>query len=111
MVERIDAINAFNVKYRPGTPPLAPEPGFRGVLGARTTIQRWYVDAVTNNQGEDRGLGNVYTHDHFGPSTHQQAGLYATLLTEPAGSSWRDPDTGVALGGRGDGGPTSWNVV
>ncbi len=110
VVERIDAINAFNVKYRPGTPPLAPEPGFRGVLGARTTIQRWYVDAVTNNQGEDRGLGNVYTHDHFGPSTHQQAGLYATLLTEPAGSSWRDPDTGVALGGRGDGGPTSWNA-
>jgi len=109
-IERIEAINAYNVLNRPGAPHLVPEPGFRGVPGARTTIQRWYVDAVRNNQGVDRGLGTVYTHDHFGPSTHQQAGLYATLLTEPEGSSWRDPDTGAIMGGRSDGGPTSWNA-
>ncbi|MFZ7125108.1 MAG: hypothetical protein ACOWWM_03015 [Desulfobacterales bacterium] len=67
----------------------------------RTTIQRWYVDPVLNNKGEDRGLGNVFTHDHFGPSTHQQVGLYAALLVEPRGSVWRDPETGVAFGGEG----------
>lgn len=110
VLERIHAINAYNDLYRPGTPHLAAVPGFNGVLGARTSIQRWYMDPVLNNAGEDRGMGNVYTHDHFGPSTHQQAGLYGTLLGEPAGSTWRDSDTGIVMGSRGDGGPTSWNA-
>jgi len=39
----------------------------------------------------------VFTHDHYGPSTHQQAGVYAGLLVEPAGSLWRDPITGLKL--------------
>lgn len=70
--------------------------------GFRTTRQRWYVDPGWS--------GNAFTHDHYGPSTHQQAGLYATLLVEPEGSTWRDPATGVAMGGRFDGGPTSWRA-
>ncbi len=82
----------------------------RDITGARTTIQRWYIDNLLNNKGEDRGLGNVFTHDHYGPSTHQQAGLYATLLTEPQGSKWRNPETGAFYGGRFDGGPTSWRA-
>jgi len=52
----------------------------------------------------------VFTHDHFGPSTHQQAGLYSTLAVQPRGSSWVDPETGVPFGGRVDGGPTSWRA-
>jgi hypothetical protein len=76
----------------------------------RTTRQRWYIDPVLNEAGEDRGLGNVFTHDHYGPSTHQQAGLYATLLAEPEGSTWRDSETGIAMGSRNDGGPTSWRA-
>ncbi len=75
--------------------------------GARTTYQRWYADAILNNAW-DRGLGSVFTHDHFGPSSHQQVGLYATVLVEPEGSQWSDPETGVAYGSRADGGPTSW---
>ncbi|BBA69776.1 copper oxidase [Geobacter sulfurreducens] len=82
----------------------------RDITGARTTVQRWYVDNIRNNRGEDRTLGNVFTHDHFGPSTHQQTGLYASLLTEPQGSRWRDPQTGQFMGGRFDGGPTSWRA-
>ncbi|HEX5725479.1 MAG TPA: hypothetical protein VFX98_08430, partial [Longimicrobiaceae bacterium] len=51
------------------------------------------------------------THDHFGPSTHQQTGLYAGLITEKKGSTWRDPETGVMFGTRAmDGGPTSWRA-
>jgi hypothetical protein len=94
-----------------------PHPYFSTVLGlpqglgARTSIQKWWVDPVVNNAGVDRGLGNVFTHDHYGPSSFQQVGLYATLLTEPAGSTWRHPETGVMLGqGRADGGPTSWHA-
>jgi hypothetical protein len=83
-----------------------------GVLGARTTIQRWYADPLLNNAGKERQLGTVFTHDHFGPSTHQQVGLYATLIVEPNGSQWRDPETGQLLGTRQsrDGGPTSWRA-
>lgn len=96
-------------------------PTFRPVcqswLGAQTTIQRWYIDPLVDNSGTDRTMRTVFTHDHFGPSTHQQVGLYAGLLIEPAGASWRDPETGQMMGGpanqppvRSDGGPTSWKV-
>jgi hypothetical protein len=78
-------------------------------LGARTTVQRWYADPVLNDAW-DRGHGSVFTHDHYGPSTHQQTGLYATVLVEPEQSIWRDSETGAALGTRDDGGPTSWRA-
>jgi hypothetical protein len=87
-------------------------------MGARTTMQRWFVDPVVNTDGVDRGLGIIFTHDHYGPSTHQQIGLYATVLIEPAGSRWVHNETGVQLGagpdgtgGRMDGGPTSWQAA
>ena len=54
-------------------------------LGAQTTIQRWYLDPLVDDSNVDRTLRTVFTHDHFGPSTHQQAGLYAGLLVEPKG--------------------------
>jgi hypothetical protein len=91
--------------------------------GAQTTIQRWYADPILDNKGDDRTLRTVFTHDHFGPSTHQQAGLYAGLLVEPTASTWRAPaivsfdkdgkrmvETDVLLGSRDDGGPTSWQA-
>jgi manganese oxidase len=126
--ERIHAINHFN-EYRAaaGLPAIAtldgrthleaqPHPYFgqfgRGDwLGARTTLQRWFVDPVVNTFGVDRGLGNIFTHDHYGPSTHQQIGLYATVLTEPAGSTWLHAETGTPLYTRADGGPTSWQAA
>ena len=78
-------------------------------LGAQTTIQRWYLDPLVDDQGVDRTLRTVFTHDHFGPSTHQQAGLYAGLLVEPQGSTWTGND-GTPFGTRTDGGPTSWQA-
>ncbi|HBL29348.1 MAG TPA: hypothetical protein DD490_21155, partial [Acidobacteria bacterium] len=80
-------------------------------LGAQTTVQRWWADPITTLDGEARTLRTVFTHDHFGPSSHQQAGYYAGLVVEPAGSKWYHPETNVALGGRADGGPTSWQAV
>jgi hypothetical protein len=143
--ERIDAIRAFNActagDARNGTnacPVAQPHPFFGQFgradwVGARTTMQRWFTDPVVNTEGVDRGLGIIFTHDHYGPSTHQQIGLYATLLTEPAGSRWRHNETGAQLGydpvtgapartatqstvgGRpatfSDGGPTSWQAA
>jgi hypothetical protein len=85
--------------------------------GARSTMQRWFADPVVNVQGIDRGLGIIFTHDHYGPSTHQQIGLYSTLLIEPAGSKWVHNETGDQLYTRTgslpehDGGPTSWQVA
>lgn len=84
--------------------------------GAQTTVQRWYADPILDESGKDRTLGTVFTHDHYGPSTHQQAGLYAGLLVEPADARWRNSETGKVMGGAGvtpvrpDGGPTSWKA-
>jgi len=85
-----------------GPCPMATASQQGGCAGARTTRQRWYIDPGWT--------GNVFTHDHFGPSTHQQAGLYGTMLIEPRDSQWLDPATGTAYGGRADGGPTSWRA-
>ena len=52
---------------------------------------------MVNVDGEHRGLGIIFTHDHYGPSTHQQVGLYATVLTEPPGATWVHNETGVPL--------------
>ena len=84
---------------------------FEDVLGAQTTVQRWWADPVEDAGGNDRTLRTVFTHDHFGPSTHQQAGLYAGLVIEPEGSSWYHNEDSTPLGTRtSDGGPTSWQA-
>jgi manganese oxidase len=149
--ERIHAIRVFNqcVGAASGDPrdgtgacPVAKDHPYWGKVagqlggkfpeewkGARTTIQRWFSDPVVNTDGVDRGLGIVFTHDHYGPSTHQQIGLYSTVLAEPAASRWVHNETGQQLGydpftgapGRtdttadgtvfSDGGPTSWQAA
>src|SRR5262245_6612265 len=116
----------FSCSANPNSPRCKPcpdnwtptsRPQCQSWLGAQTTIQRWYLDPLLDNSGVDRTLRTVFTHDHFGPSTHQQAGLYAGLVVEPLGSSWRNPDDGTIMGRpanqapvRSDGGPTSWKV-
>ena len=140
VVERIEAINRWN--SHPGNTPVLTDvdgnPVFNSIgdqigaelhplshpffstgldnewLGARTTIQRWFADPVVNTDGVDRGLGIIFTHDHYGPSTHQQIGLYATVLVEPAQSEWVHNETGEKLydtATRSDGGPTSWQAA
>jgi hypothetical protein len=78
--------------------------------GARTTVQRGFADPLLDSLGFDNGLRNVFTHDHYGPSTHQQVGLYATILIEPNASRWFANETDTLLGTRHDGGPTSWQA-
>ena len=104
------------LEIKPAPAIFGPAPEGQNWAGAQTTIQRWDTDPVVNNDGEDRTLRTVFTHDHFGPSTHQQAGLYGGLLVEPQGSTWYDPISGGLLYDRQkrqDGGPTSWqaNIV
>jgi hypothetical protein len=110
----------------PTSPPTAITTGLPGLshyacpggiwCGAQTTVQRWYADPLLNlaktpnTPGKDRTIRTVFTHDHFGPSTHQQAGLYAALVVEPKGSKWRDAQSGVVMGTRPDGGPTGWQA-
>ena len=92
--------------------------------GAQATVQRWYADPIWDcskplqsgkpplpcKVNQDRTLRTVFTHDHFGPSTHQQVGLYAGLVIEPKDSKWFDSSTGAQLGGRFDGGPTTYQA-
>ena len=61
-------------------------------------VQRWYADPILDPKtGKDYTLRTVFTHDHFGPSTHQQHGLYACLLYT---SDAADERSSVDLGGR-----------
>jgi hypothetical protein len=90
--------------------------------GAQSTIQRWWADPLLNQDGVDRTIRTVFTHDHFGPSSHQQHGFYAALVIEPNGSTWQtlggktfggqDAD-GAQIVSRADGGPTSFaaNII
>ena len=98
----------------------APPPG-QIWDGAQTTIQRFDTDPTLNTDGLDRTVRSVFTHDHFSPSTHQQAGYYAALLVEPADSTWEIPEITIDAsnkptvqyvpgGKRDDGGPTSWQA-
>ena len=120
VTERIDAINKngglwnFDQTHQTqlvakGIPEFDAAFGPKFFLGAQATIQRWYPDPLLNNEHQDRTLRTVFTHDHFGPSTHQQAGLYAGLLVEPEGSKWTMQD-GTPMHTRSDGGPTSWEA-
>jgi hypothetical protein len=127
LLNKTNGLWSFDMKQqtvlKPKTIPFFG-PGPDGAwVGAQTTVQRWYADPLLDCQGQDRTLGTVFTHDHFSPSTHQQVGLYAGLLIEPAGSKWLDNGTGAAMGDRlappigpggkptRDGGPTSWEAV
>ena len=56
--------------------------------GAQTTVQRWWADPVLNDQWKDRTMRAVFTHDHYGPSSHQQHGFYAALIVEPKDTVW-----------------------
>ncbi len=99
--------------------------------GGQITVQRWMadtqrapdwrgvdaklVDARDVQTSFDKTLDTVFTHDHFGASTHQQTGLYAGLIVEPVDTRWfdaKDDGSIFELGsGRRDGGPTSWKAV
>ncbi|BBB61418.1 multicopper oxidase [Undibacterium sp. KW1] len=105
------AVNGKSVKLT--AKPIAsfgdgPTPGSKQWVGAQATVQRWWVDPVMDKQKADRTLLTVFTHDHFGPSTHQMVGLYAGLVVEPTDSRWTSVDGKTWLGGRSDGGPTSY---
>jgi manganese oxidase len=101
--------------------------------GAQTTVQRWWADPLLNQHPgkpgtSDRTMRTVFTHDHFGPSSHQHHGLYAGLVIEPTNSKWEFPN-GDLMGGNGadnkpktvvhrgetrnDGGPTHYaaNII
>lgn len=117
-----------------GCPVAEPHPWFPSIAdwnGGQITIQRWMadtqrapdwrgvdaalVDARDVRKSFDKTLDTVFTHDHFGASTHQQTGLYAGLIVEPADTRWfdaKDDGSIYELGrGRVDGGPTSWKAV
>ena len=135
--ERIEAINAGGTageELHPLTHPMFLDGGAmagdpRGLCadqggddqrewcGAQTTVQRWWADPVINRARRDRTLRSVFTHDHFGPSSHQHHGLYGALLAEPSRSKWEtlggDPLGGSNADGtpivlRQDGGPTAY---
>lgn len=51
----------------------------------QTMIFRWYVESE---------LHTIFFHDHLFANAHQQHGLFAAAIAEPAGSSYHDPVTG-----------------
>jgi manganese oxidase len=137
VTERIAAYNNFkgSTVLTPKTHPMFRAGGamagdWRGICptslnevvhpwcGAQTTVQRWWADPILTSTNDDKTIRSVFTHDHLGPSSHQQHGLYAALVVEPPGATWTQldgtPMGGVDFSGRPDvvrpedGGPTSY---
>lgn len=92
------SINTSNMTPTPPNPLWGPAPENQDWAGAQTTVQLWYADPLLDGNGHDRTMRTVFTHDHFGPSTHQQIGLYAGLLIEPDSSVWQNIETGDVMG-------------
>jgi manganese oxidase len=97
-----------------------PSKGSKAWVGAQATVQRWWLDPLMDLQPrndkvteKDRTYMTVFTHDHFGPSTHQMIGLYGGLLIEPPNTTWTSLDGKTVFGTRYDGGPTSYaaNII
>ncbi|CCJ32692.1 multicopper oxidase domain-containing protein [Caloramator australicus] len=59
-----------------------------GVRPGETIIYRWYADEE---------LHACFFHDHLFANTHQQHGLFASLIVEPAGSKYISPYTGLPI--------------
>lgn len=100
-----------------------PSKGSKAWVGAQATVQRWWLDPLMDIRPDvqpnrkvtekDRTYMTVFTHDHFGPSTHQMIGLYGGLLIEPVDTKWTSLDGKTVFGTRYDGGPTSYaaNII
>ncbi|MDP9192511.1 MAG: copper oxidase [Acidobacteriota bacterium] len=96
-----------------------PSNGSKAWVGAQATVQRWWLDPLMDVQPnrkvteKDRTYMTVFTHDHFGPSTHQMIGLYGGVLIEPPNTKWTSLDGKTVFGTRYDGGPTSYaaNII
>ena len=111
-----NAANRQKLTLQPPPAEICPDPNVAPCnkwMGAQTTVQRWFADPLEHHteSGGTRTLRTVFTHDHFGPSTHQQTGLYAAFVVEPEQSKWYQAETGVQLRTRSDGGPTTWNAI
>jgi hypothetical protein len=120
-ITKCSPTNTGRTKLAPTAPPaeICPDSSSEQCkmwYGAQTTVQRWYADPLSTSADTvngERTLNTVFTHDHFGPSTHQQAGLYAALIVEPTGSRWFTNDTKQLMHDpkRLDGGPTSFAAI
>ena len=110
-----DAVHRHQTKLKPKSIKElgdGPTPTSKAWIGAQATVQRWWLDPLMNQpakvDSKDRTYMTVFTHDHFGPSTHQMVGLYGGVLIEPADTTWTSLDGKTQFGTRDDGGPTSY---
>src|SRR4029078_3277651 len=71
---------------KPAPAGFGPAPPGQDWLGAQTTVQLWDSEPILNDKGRDRTMRTVFTHDHFGPTTHHVSGLYVHLGTPPQGA-------------------------
>ena len=65
--------------------------GWNNIAGARryeTLIERFFANEELNT---------VFFHDHLFANTHQQHGMFAALIIEPAGAEFLNPGTGLPL--------------
>ena len=89
---RIKAAKAFTDAHGTGDGDELTAPG-KDEETFQTTVQRWYADPLLSSQdGKDRTIRTVFTHDHFAPSSIQHHGFYSALLVEPRDSTWYTAD-------------------
>lgn len=58
------------------------------VFRGETLVERYFANDELNA---------CFFHDHFNPNSHQQHGVFASLIIEPKGSTYHDPKTGKQI--------------
>lgn len=68
-----------------------------GANGYNNIASVFYGETLVERFYANEELNSCFFHDHLNPNSHQQHGLFASLIIEPKGSTYHDPKTGEEI--------------
>ncbi len=68
-----------------------------GANGYNNMASVFYGETIIERYFANDELNACFFHDHANPNSHQQHGLFASLIIEPEGSTYHDPKTGKQI--------------
>ena len=68
-----------------------------GANGYNNMASAFYGETLVERYYANKELNACFFHDHFNPNSHQQHGLFGSLIIEPKGSTYHNPKTGKKI--------------
>ncbi|MEO3215309.1 multicopper oxidase domain-containing protein [Romboutsia sp. 1001216sp1] len=65
-----------------------------GANGYNNMASVFYGETIVERYYANEELNACFFHDHLNPNSHQQHGVFGSLIIEPKGSTYHDPKTG-----------------